>query len=150
MGRWNGDLGGAALSLGASVFYAAYLLGTSRARENCGTLPFMTLSTLSSLAVLGALCAATGQNLFHHPAATWGAFLGLGLVSHLAGWLLINHALGHLPPAPASVALLGQSVVAALLAIPILHELPDLRQDAGNVLVLAGIWWAARRAEPAG
>ena len=77
-------------------------------------------------------------------AHSWWALAGLGIVAHLAGWLFINPALGHLPPDTTSVTLLGQTVVATIAAAPILGEWPDARQLAGSALLLAGIWRAAR------
>jgi len=140
----NLDMGGLAMALGASVFYAAYLLGTTRIRSRTTTLSFMTFSTLSSCAVLWLYCRATGQILTGFSWEAWTALAGLGFVSHLAGWLLINYALGHLAPELAAVTLLGQTVVAGLLAIPVLGEIPDAIQVAGGVLVLVGIWWSGR------
>ena len=132
------------MALAASVFYAGYLLSTTRIRSRTTTLSFMTLSTIASGLVLWLLCQATGQVLTGFSDATWMALVGLGLVSHLAGWMLINYALGHLAPELAAVTLLGQTVVAGLLAVPVLRELPDALQLAGGALVLAGIWWASR------
>lgn len=138
------DLLGLSMALAASVFYAGYLLSTTRIRSRTTTLSFMTLSTIASGLVLWLLCQATGQVLTGFSDATWMALVGLGLVSHLAGWMLINYALGHLAPELAAVTLLGQTVVAGLLAVPVLRELPDALQLAGGALVLAGIWWASR------
>lgn len=137
--------GGLAMALAASVFYAFYLMGTSRVRSRTTTLSFTTFSTLVSVAVLLPLNLGTGQDLFQMSSQAWWALLGLGLVAHLAGWLFINYALGHLPPENASITLLGQTVVATIAAIPLLGELPDARQLAGGTLVLAGIWWAGMR-----
>jgi drug/metabolite transporter (DMT)-like permease len=137
--------GGLAMALAASVFYAFYLMGTSKVRSRTTTLSFTTFSTLASVAVLFPLNIGMGQNLFHLPSQAWWALLGLGLVAHLAGWLLINYALGHLPAENASITLLGQTVVATIAAVPLLGEIPDVRQLAGGALVLAGIWWASRR-----
>lgn len=136
--------GGIAMALAASVFYAFYLMGTSKVRSRTTTLSFTTFSTLASVAVLLPLNLGTGQNLFSLSSQAWWTLLGLGLVAHLAGWLFINYALGHLPPENASITLLGQTVVATIAAIPLLGELPDSRQLAGGMLVLAGIWWAGR------
>ncbi len=137
--------GGIAMALAASLFYAFYLMGTSKVRSRATTLSFTTFSTLASVAVLLPLNLGTGQNLFSLSSQAWWALLGLGLVAHLAGWLFINYALGHLPPENASITLLGQTVVATIAAIPLLGEVPDARQLAGGALVLAGIWWAGRR-----
>lgn len=138
------NLSGLWLAGAASFFYAGYLLSTSRVRPRMDNLQFMSLSTAVSLAVMLAGCLGSGQDLRVSSWSAWGALAGLGWISHLAGWLLINHALGHLRPEAASVALLGQSVVACLLAIPLLGQWPGMRELAGNALILLGIASAAR------
>ena len=97
------------------------------------------------LAVLLAVNLVTGTRLTGFAAGTWAALLGLGLVTHVGGWLAINYALGHLRASVVSVSLLGQAVVMALVAIPLLGEGPDMGQLAGGVLVLGGIHIVNRR-----
>jgi drug/metabolite transporter (DMT)-like permease len=76
---------------------------------------------------------------------TWLALAGLGLISQLGGWLAINYALGHLSAAPVSVCLLGQTVVTALVSMPLLGEYLRANQISGGVLVLTGIYFASQR-----
>lgn len=135
---------GEALAIAASAFYAAYLLTTQRVRAHIDTISFMTLSLLSSIALLLAATLALGAPLGGFAPRSWLALLGLGLISHLGGWLCINWALGHLRAAPVSVALLGQAPITALLAIPLLGEGLAAGQIAGGALVLGGIWIANR------
>lgn len=137
-----GSLGlraGELLAIGASLLYAGYLVTTGQVRARVGTLPFMTLSVSIGAAVLFVTCLAMGAPLTGFSAKSWAALIGLGLISQLAGWLVINYALGHLPAHVVSVTLLGQAVVTALLAIPVLRELPTALQLGGGALVLAGI-----------
>jgi drug/metabolite transporter (DMT)-like permease len=137
-----GDL----LAVIASVFYAAYLLTTQRARARVDTLTFMTISLISTVVVLFALNLAMGTALFGYSRKTWLALIGLGLVSHMGGWLAINYALGRLRAASVSVSLLAQSVVTALLSIPLLGERLSLHQILGGGVVLGGIYLANQRA----
>jgi drug/metabolite transporter (DMT)-like permease len=137
----RGDL----LSIGASMFYAAYLLTTQRARRGNDTLTFMTVSVLAGALLLLVLNLGLGQPLTGFSARTWWALAGLGLISHLVGWLAINYALGHLKASAVSVSLLAQAVVTALLSIPILGETLGLSQTVGGLLVLAGIYLVNRR-----
>ena len=131
---------GELLAIAASVAYAAYLLTTQRARSSVDTLTFMAISALASILVLWVANLALGTPLTGYPARSWWALLGLGLFSQLGGWLAINYALGHLRAVHVSVSLLGQAVVTALLAMPLLGEFPRLHQIAGGILVLAGIY----------
>jgi drug/metabolite transporter (DMT)-like permease len=133
----RGDL----LAVGSSFLYAGYLLTTQRARSRVDTLTFMTVSTFVSAVVLFHVSLFFGQPLDGFTARAWWALAGLALVSHLGGWLALNYALGHLRAAPVSVSLLGQAVVTALLAIPLLGEGLAAHQIVGGVMVLGGIAW---------
>ncbi len=136
----SGDL----LAIGASVFYAAYLLTTQRARSRVDTLTFMTFAVLTGVILLLMTNILLRVPLAGYSDKTWLSLLGLGLVSQVGGWLSINYALGHLRAAPVSVALLGQPVVTALLSMPLLGEFLSLNQVAGGVLVLGGIYLVNR------
>ena len=138
---------GDALSIGASVFYAAFLLTTQRARARVDTLTFVTLAVLSSVLVLLPINLALGSTLRGFSTKTWAALVGLGLVSQFGGWLAISYSLGYLRAASVSVCLLGQPVVTALLSIPILGEYLHLNQIIGGAFVLAGIYLVNRQTE---
>lgn len=131
---------GEILAVVASFFYAAYMLTTQEARRRCDTLTFTAFSVFASTAVLLALAALRGDTLSGFSARTWLAFLGAGLISHLGGWLAINFALGHTRASVVSVSLLGQPVVTALAAWPLLGEPLGPAQIAGGVLILAGVF----------
>ena len=137
----TGDL----LALTANVFYAGYLLITQDVRARVGTIAFTAISALACGSVLLAVNLVTGTRLTGFAAGTWAALLGLGLVTHVGGWLAINYALGHLRAAIVSASLLGQAVVTALLAVPLLGEGLYAGQLAGGRLVLAGIHIVNRR-----
>jgi len=133
---------GDVLAFISSGFYAAYLLTTQRARVRVDTLTFMTISLLSSIFVLLILNLAMGTSLTGYSPKTWSALIGLGLISHMGGWLAINYALGHLRAARVSVTLLAQVIVTALLSIPLLGEALSRRQIFGGMVVLCGIYLA--------
>ncbi|MBM7841412.1 DMT family transporter [Herpetosiphon giganteus] len=141
----RGDL----LAISAGGFYAAYLLTTQRARAELDTLTFMTLGIVVSVVILGLLCLIGGFSIIGFSAKTWWSLLGLGLVSHLGGWLAINYALGHIKAATASVSLLGQPVLTALISIPLLNEPLQIFQIIGGSLVIGGIWLVNTQKEAA-
>jgi drug/metabolite transporter (DMT)-like permease len=132
----HGDL----LAIAASVFYAAYLLTTQKARVANDTLTFMTVSVVTGALLLLALNLCLGLPLTGFSARSWWSLIGLGLISQLVGWLAINYALGHLKASAVSVSLLGQAVVTALLSIPLLGETLGMAQSVGGLLVLSGIY----------
>jgi drug/metabolite transporter (DMT)-like permease len=142
LARFNlGDM----LAVGASFFYALYLLITQRVRAKLDALTFFALSTASSVVVLLVTCVALGAPLGGFSARAWVALAASGLVSHLCGYLAINYALGHIRATSVSVSLLSQPVITALLAIPLLGELLSAQQIAGGALVLSGIYLVNRR-----
>jgi drug/metabolite transporter (DMT)-like permease len=140
--HWKaGDL----LALLASGFYAAYILLTQKARTRVDTVTFMAISLISTILVLLGLNLAMGSTLIGYSNRTWWALLGLGLISHMGGWLAINYALGHLRAASVSVSLLAQTIVTALLSIPVLGESLTVHQIVGGTVVLVGIYLANQR-----
>jgi drug/metabolite transporter (DMT)-like permease len=128
------------LAVLSSLFFAGYLISTRKLRASIDTLTFMTFSSLASMAILLCITLAMGLPLTGYSLRSWGSLIGLGLISHLLGYLSINYALGHLRASVVSVTLLGQPLVTALLAMPVLGEFLAPWQIAGGCLVLAGIY----------
>lgn len=146
-----GDL----LGLGAGVFYAGYLLTTQSARRGLGTLPYVWMVGLASSVVLLGICLALGMPLTGYSGQTYLAFFGLALVTQVVGYLAVGYALGHLPAAFVAPTMVGQPVVTAALAIPLLGEIPTAAQSLGGLAVLAGVLLVhrsrnerARRSQP--
>ena len=81
-----------------------------------------------------------GFPLTGFPPQTWLSLLALGLITHVGGWLSINYALGHIPASIVSVTLLGQPVLTAIFAIPLLGEALFPLQIIGGILALIGIY----------
>jgi drug/metabolite transporter (DMT)-like permease len=66
------------------------------------------------------------------------------LVSQVGGYLSIGYALGHLPASIVAPTLIGQPVVTALLAFPLLGEALRTQQWIGGLVVLLGIYLVHR------
>lgn len=75
-----------------------------------------------------------------YPLQSYVAFLGAALLSQTGGYLAVGYALGHLPASIVAPTMLGQPVVTALLAIPLLGETLGKGQIIGGLAVLAGIY----------
>jgi drug/metabolite transporter (DMT)-like permease len=75
-----------------------------------------------------------------YPVQSYVAFLGAALLSQTGGYLAVGYALGHLPASIVAPTMLGQPVVTALLAIPLLGEALGKGQIIGGLAVLAGIY----------
>ena len=139
---------GDALALSAGFFYAAYLMITQKMRAKVDTLTFMTFAVSSGLIILFCTNLVSGTSFFNYPKKTWLPLIALGLITHVGGWLSINYALGYLKATRASVTLLAQAIVTAILAIPLLHEPLHVNQITGGILILSGIYMVNQRRKP--
>ena len=131
-----GDL----LAMTAGVFYGGFLLTTQRAREGLNSLlTWWVAACFSGLSLL-VITRLLHQPLTGYSSASYLSMIAAALVSQVAGYLAISYALGYLPASIVSPTLLGQPVLTALLAVPLLGEPISWAQVAGGTLVLASIW----------
>ncbi|MDY0200049.1 MAG: DMT family transporter [Bacteroidales bacterium] len=138
---------GDVLSIVAGFFYALYLIFTLDSRKRVDTITFMTFSILFMVVILFITNWLFGNPFTGFTRQTWVSLVGLGLISHFGGWVSINYALGHLKGTNVSVTLLSQSVITAVVAIPILGEAITTNQIIGGILVLGGIYIVNRRSK---
>lgn len=127
-----------------SFTYAGYLTITKSARQKTSARDFMIVAAPAGVLTAGIVAFATGAPLSGYEPKSWAALAGLGLLSHLGGWLLIGHALGRLPAGPAGALMLIQAPLAAVWAILALGEYPDAALLAGGALTLLGVRFATR------
>jgi drug/metabolite transporter (DMT)-like permease len=135
---------GTLLGLLASIFYGGYILITQRGRETLDSLTYFWISAASSSVCLLLIAVLLRQPLVGYPPATYWNFLAMGLISQMIGYLAINYTLGHLPSTLVSPTLLGQPVVTALLALPLLGETLNLWHILGGLAVLLGVYLVHR------
>ena len=128
------------IGIASGLSYALYILITQQARRYMSSLRYSWLVSLSGSA--GLVIAAVIMGLFREPLPLNSLFMIflMALTSQVIAWVLVNHALGKLPAAAASVALVGQPVVTTLLGIVILKEIPSPLQLVGALVCLAGIF----------
>ena len=135
---------GTLMGLLGAVFYGAYFLTAQRVREGLSTFAFYRVATPSAAAFLLVAIALLGQPLIGYPPVTWWNFLALGVIVQFIGWLGVNFAQGYLPASIVSPTMLGQPVVTALLAVPLLGETLTIWQVVGGIAVLGGIYLVNR------
>jgi drug/metabolite transporter (DMT)-like permease len=103
-------------------------------------------------ATLGATVSSLGYSValgeFHLGPAwpTLGWLVLLAMTSQVVGWLLITVSMPRLPSGIVAALLLVQPAGAVALSAAFLRERPSLEQLAGVLLVLAGVFIAARGA----
>jgi drug/metabolite transporter (DMT)-like permease len=139
---------GDAMSVGAALFFAMYLLATEEVRSSTGTLQFLRLAMISTTVALFLINLALGNSFRVGNTRTCAALIGLGLISQLGGYMALTYAMGHLPATIISISLLTQGPLTALLAAILLHEPLSSAQVVGGLLVLVGIGVAHRRKHP--
>jgi drug/metabolite transporter (DMT)-like permease len=135
---------GTLLGLLAGIFQAGYFLVTQRGRQILDSLTYFWLAAVSSTFGLLVVSLALRQPLTGYSTLTYLNFLALGLITQIFGHFSINYALGYLPASIVSPTLLGQPVVTAILAGPLLGERLSAWQVFGGVFVLAGVFTVHR------
>lgn len=135
---------GDVLALISSFFFAGYFLATEAGRKRLDTLTYTWLVGIASTITLLAVNLVLQTPFTGYPPQTYWAFLGAALFSQLGGYLSIGYALGHLPASVVSPTMLGQPVLTALLAVPLLGEALYPAQIVGGLIVILGIYWVHR------
>jgi len=123
----------------ASMLYAIYILITKNILERMGTITFMFYNMLAALGFLFIICLINNDTLINYPTSDWLYFAGMGIICQLLGWLLINYAIKFIESTRVTVTLLSQTVVAAVFAAFMLHEVLNMHEVVGSLIVLAGI-----------
>jgi drug/metabolite transporter (DMT)-like permease len=131
--------------LGAMAAAAYFIIGRS-ARTRVSTPVYGAMVYGAAALCLTAAAWMMGESTAALPAAAWAGILLLGLVPQLAGHTIFNWALARSPATLVSLAVLGEPLGAILLAYVLLGEAPGAGQSAGGVLLLAGLFLAAREA----
>ncbi|HEV2235884.1 MAG TPA: DMT family transporter [Ktedonobacterales bacterium] len=135
---------GDALAALAGASYGGYLLVTGRIRARMDTLSTLWISCAAGTVLLLAVNLIAGHALWGFSTRVALTLLALGLISQVFGWLAINYALGHLPASVVSVTLLGQPVLTALFAVPLLSQPLGANQLLGGAVALGGIYLVNR------
>lgn len=153
--RDSGALGkaptlGDAFSAATAIWYALYFLAVGAARQTQGATRIMFWSSLTGAPLMMIAALLLGEPLLPVTAGGWAACVGLGIM-HVAGQGSIAWALGRLPPATASVTVLVQPVVAALLGWILFDEVFGHLQILGAAVALSGVvlaQWSSRVRTP--
>ena len=131
-----GDL----MAIGTGVFYGGYFLATQRSREYFSPLSHLWLMGTSASVGLLIINITIGNPIVGYSPNTWMVFFGTALVSQIIGYLSMTYALGHMPASVVSPTMIGQPITTAVLAIPLLGEIPTAMQAVGGAIALAGIY----------
>lgn len=131
---------GTMLGLVAGIFYGGYFLLTQRGRQKLDALTYFWIAAACASVILLLAAAVLGQPLTGYTSFTYVNFLAMGLVVQVFGQFSFSYALGYLPASVVAPAGLGQPVVTALLAGPLLGERVTLLQAVAGATVIAGVF----------
>jgi drug/metabolite transporter (DMT)-like permease len=125
-------------------FYGGYFLFTEKSRNHFDSIVHIWFVGLGASAALFVINTAFQYPLTGFDKNTWLVFLATALVSQLVGYMALAYALGHLPASIVAPTMVLQPVVTALLAIPLLGEIPGIWQGIGGVVAMTGIYLVNR------
>ena len=131
---------GTLLGLVAGIFYGGYFLLTQRGRQRLDALTYFWIAAASASVLLLIGAIVLGQPLTGYSSFTYLNFVAMGLVVQVFGQFAFSYALGYLPASVVAPAGLGQPVVTALLAGPLLGERVTLLQAIAGATVLTGVY----------
>jgi drug/metabolite transporter (DMT)-like permease len=141
-GDWTGSPGslfGNGLAVAGAVTVALYQV-VGRGLRDALPLNAYVLGVWATAALaLAALARGFGVPLGGYPARTWLLFLALAVVPTLGGHGLVNKSLRSLPAPTVGLFLLGEPVIASLLAWMLFRETPGPWTLAGGAVVLAAL-----------
>ncbi|WP_179348214.1 DMT family transporter [Winogradskyella pacifica] len=123
----------------SGMLYAIYMLLSKHILEDMEVMTFMTISLVSSTIALGVLSYAFNEPFTGFSDAGWLVLVVQGIVCQLLAWLLISFATKHMRATRVSVSLLGQAVLASILAWWLLDEQVSLQMVIGGIVLLFGI-----------
>ena len=126
------------------IFYGGYFLFTEKSRRHFDTITHIWLVGVGASLSMFFINLAFQNPLTGYDRPTWIVFVATALVSQIIGYMSLAYALGHLPAAIVSPTMVLQPVVTALLAIPLLNEIPTTWQGVGGIIALIGIYMVNR------
>ena len=138
------SLKGDVLALLGAAAASGYLLIGRRLRQRMSLLPYVGVAYSTAAVVLLVMAAASGTPLHGYSLAGYALVGLLAAGPQLIGHTSYNWALKHVSAVFVTVTLLAEPIGATLLAIPLLAEVPSPVRLVGGVVILAGIWLAAR------
>lgn len=130
---------GDVLAFVAAAVIAAYFFVGEQVRQEMSALAYSTLGYLASAIFLAIYSLIQGENFTGYPLATWGAFLGIALISTIGGQFVFNLLLADVPASAVTMSILGEPIGTILLAVLILHEGLSAQQAVGILVIMVGM-----------
>lgn len=138
---------GNVLALLGAICAAGYVIAGKKIRNELSNLTYVSLVySIAGLISLSAVFIKQGSiSLVNMGVHDWLNLFWIAVIPQLIGHSLINAALGTLPAAHISLALLGEPVGSAILAFIFLHEIPTVPEGIGAAVLIGGIYLAVKQ-----
>lgn len=133
------------LALIGAITAAGYLIIGRSLRVRVSLLSYIFVVYGMAAIVLVGMMFIAGQSPLGYSPTIYLWFALLALLPQLVGHSTYNWALGYLPTAYVSIALLGEPIGSAVLAYIFLAEAPTPLKLVGAVFILAGIFVASQK-----
>lgn len=130
---------GDVLAFVAAAVIAAYFFVGEQVRQETSALAYSTLGYLASAIFLAIYSLIQGEAFTGYPLATWGAFLGIALISTIGGQFVFNLLLKDVSASAVTMSILGEPIGTILLAALILHEGLSAQQAVGILVIMVGM-----------
>ncbi len=134
-GRFTGDL----LALASALFVTFYLLIARHQRLKIDIIPYLILVYASATITLFILVLAFQYPIWQYPPQVHGMMLLLALVPTGIGHSLINWAARKVPVYKVNFIILGEPIIASILAYLFFAEQPYGLFYVGAALIIPGI-----------
>ena len=137
-------LSGDALALAGAVAVAGYLIVGRKVRGRIPNLPYITVVYAAAAVVLVVAAIVSGAPMLGLPMETYFWMAMAALVPQAIGHSLLNWSLAYWPATNVTLAVRAEPVIATLLAIPVLGEVPPWTVVPGGALVMLGVYLAVK------
>ncbi len=131
-----GDL----LALAGSFCAALYLLLGRRLRAGLSLPAYVLLCYGSATVFLWIMAGIAGQPVSGFSPGTWLSLAAMALIAQLVGHTSYNYALKWVSPGMVAVSLLGEPVLASLMAYFLFDEQMGAAKLVGGAMILAAIY----------
>ena len=138
-GMGSGQAVGNALALLGGVMAALYILSGRMLRRTLGIFTYAFSVYLTAAVVLLAAAVVNGVPLWPYPSEELLIFLALAVVCTIFGHTVYNWSLRYLTAPVISTSLLGEPILASMLALVFLGEAPAWTVILAAPLVLVGV-----------
>jgi len=144
----HADIGGSqaaitgdALAVFSAFCMAGYLIVARKTRSEIPLLFYLLIVYSLAAFFLFVVILFSKITFTGFSPTTWLLLVGLALGPNLFGHSLLNWASRRMPVYRVNMALLSESVLATLMAVIFLNEIPDLVFLFGAILIIVSIGW---------